>query len=84
MLSILRGHLKDRGVKGESRTKVGRMQGALTGSILSKAPVVTVEMVFLNNRHDANFIKTEAGQSRMARALANGVIDYLKWKQSGH
>ena len=82
MLPILRGYLKDRGVKGESRTKVGRMQGALTGSILSKAPVVTVEMVFLNNKYDAGFIKSAAGQDRMARSLANGVIDYLQWKDS--
>ncbi len=80
MLALLRGYLKDRGVKGESRTKVGKMQGALTGSILSKAPVVTVEMVFLNNAYDASFIKSAAGQDRMARALAKGVIDYLKWK----
>lgn len=77
MAPLLRGLVHDRGIKGENFTKVGKSQGALTGSIFSKVPVVTVEMVFLTNRWDARFIESEAGQDQMARALANGVMLYL-------
>ena len=78
MSEILHDVLKDRGVMGESRTKVGRMQGALTGSVFSEVPVVTVEMVFLTNRSDAEFIKDEGGQDLMAHALANGIMAYVQ------
>ncbi len=81
MAAVLEGQLNDRGVKGERYTKVGRIQGALTGSILSKAPVVTVEMAFLTNRSDAQFIGSELGQNIMARALAEGVMNYLGSKR---
>lgn len=78
MAEILRDVLKDRGVMGESRTKVGRMQGALTGSVFSEVPVLTIEMVFLTNRSDAEFIKDPGGQDLMAHALANGIMAYVE------
>jgi hypothetical protein len=37
-------YLRDGGVLGDSRTAIGSRQGALTGSIFSRVPVVTVEM----------------------------------------
>lgn len=77
MARVLTGSLKDRGVKDEDSTKVGSKLGALTGSILSEVPVVTVEMIFLTSKHDVRFISTEEGKDMMARALAEGVIDYL-------
>lgn len=83
MASVLEGELDDRGIKGESSTKVGRTQGALTGSIMSNAPTVTVEMVFLTDRYDAIFIGSERGQNVMARALANGVMNYLHYQSVG-
>lgn len=70
----LSGVLKDRGVRGESRTKVGEWKGALRGSVYVKVPVVTIEMVFLTNFHDSEFIKTESGQNKMAKAIADGII----------
>lgn len=73
MAPLLAGHLKDGGVRGDSRTYVGERQGALTGSIFSLVPVVLVEMVTLSDPGDAAFISTEAGVDRMARALAAGV-----------
>jgi len=78
MAQSLAGLLKDNGIRGDSSTAIGRKQGALTGSIFSQAPVVTVEMVFLSHKADADFIKSPQGQDRMARALAQGVMLYLK------
>lgn len=70
----LRGVLKDRGVRGESRTRVGEWKGALRGSVYIKVPVVTIEMLFLNNYHDSEFIRMDSGQNRMAKAVADGII----------
>jgi N-acetylmuramoyl-L-alanine amidase len=66
--------LNDNGVRTDMQTKVGREQGgALTGSIFSDVPVVTIEMVVLSSPQDAQFIKADAGQQRMAEAIADGV-----------
>ncbi len=70
----LKGALSDNGVRTDYQTKVGREQGgALTGSIFSEVPVVTIEMVTLSDPSDAEFIKTEEGQRRMAQSIADGV-----------
>lgn len=74
MAQALQGILKDGGVRGDSQTLIGSKQGALTGSIFSQVPVVTIEMVVLQNKSDAEFIKTSAGQQKMARAIAAGVM----------
>jgi N-acetylmuramoyl-L-alanine amidase len=73
MVSVLAGALKNGGVRGDSKTLIGSKQGALTGSIFSEVPVVTIEMVVLSNTADAAFIKTESGQQKMADAIAAGV-----------
>ena len=78
MATALEGVLKDGGVRGDSKTFVGSKQGALTGSIFSQVPAVLIEMVVLSNKDDADFIKTEAGQMRMAKAIAQGLTLYLK------
>ena len=78
MAPELAGHLKDGGVRGDSRTLVGSRQGALTGSIYSEIPVVLIEMVTLSNTRDAGFIKSEEGRSLMARAIADGVERYVR------
>jgi N-acetylmuramoyl-L-alanine amidase len=75
MAELLRGHLKDGGVRGDSRTLVGSRQGALTGSIYSRIPAVLVEMATLSNPRDAEFIKREEGRRLMARAIADGVAN---------
>jgi N-acetylmuramoyl-L-alanine amidase len=77
MSAILTGSLHDRGVKGDDKTKIGRSQGTLTTSCFSEVPTVTIEMCFLNNLHDNRFIQSPAGQSRLTRALANGIAAYL-------
>ena len=74
----LKGALNDNGVRTDYQTKVGRDQGgALTGSIFSEVPVVTIEMVVLSNADDAEFIKTEEGQRRMAESIADGVTRFV-------
>ena len=76
MGGTLEGALKNRGVYGDSRTAVGSSQGALTFSIFSNIPTVTIEMVVLTNKKDAAFIKAEAGQQQMAQAIAAGIVSY--------
>jgi N-acetylmuramoyl-L-alanine amidase len=78
MARALEGTLKDGGVRGDSKTFVGSKQGALTGSIFSEVPAVLIEMVVLSNQDDAEFIKTEEGQMKMARAIAEGIKLYLQ------
>ena len=78
MAPLLAGRLVDGGVRGDSKTFVGGKQGALTGSIFSHVPVVTVEMVVLTNPSDAAMIRTPAGEALMARALARGILGFLK------
>ena len=73
VIAALGGALADRGIKGDSATGVGGKQGALTGSIFSQVPALTVEMVVLTDTHDYHFIRTRAGQQQMARALLAGV-----------
>lgn len=72
MMETLKGKLKDRGVMPDTRTFIGGKQGALTGSIYSKVPVVLVEMCVLTNSHDEAFIATSEGRDTMARALVAG------------
>jgi N-acetylmuramoyl-L-alanine amidase len=69
----LRTKLRDGGIRGDSRTLIGSRQGALTGSIFSKVPVVTIEMVVLSSRSDAAFIVSDSGQALMAHAIAAGI-----------
>lgn len=76
VIAALGGALRDRGIKGDSATGVGGKQGALTGSIFSQVPALTVEMVVLTEVHDYHFIRTEAGQRQMAHALLVGVTAY--------
>jgi len=76
VMAALGGAERDAGIKGDSQTGVGSKQGALTGSIFSHVPALTVEMCVLTNAHDYRFIRTAEGQERMARALLAGVEAY--------
>jgi N-acetylmuramoyl-L-alanine amidase len=77
MVGVLNGRLRDGGTKGDSETFVGGRQGALTGSIFARVPVVTIEMVVLGARSDAEFISGAEGQRIMAKAIAEGVRNYI-------
>lgn len=64
-------------IRTDRQTAVGGKRGALIGSIHSRVPVVTVEMVYLNNASDAAFIGSPEGQRHMTETLARGVADFL-------
>jgi N-acetylmuramoyl-L-alanine amidase len=78
MIEALGPGWPDLGIKGDSKTAVGARQGALTGSIFSEIPVVTVEMVVITQPEGEAFIASEEGQDRMARAIAAGIDAYFK------
>ncbi len=79
MSEALAGVLNDNGVRTDEQTKVGHEQGgALTGSIFSAVPVVTIEMVVLSDEHDAAFIKTPEGEQQMAEAIALGIKKFVE------
>ena len=82
VVAALGGSERDAGIKGDSQTGVGGRQGALTGSIFSHVPALTVEMCVLTNAHDFRFIRTSAGQETMARALLAGVMAYARRERS--
>jgi N-acetylmuramoyl-L-alanine amidase len=74
----LQGKLRDNGLKSDLATFYGAKQGAMTGSIFSKVPIVLVEMVVLTNRKDEAFLASKAGQAAMADALTAGVLAALE------
>ena len=73
MIKALGGALRDNGFHSDTKTLIGGKQGALTGSIYSKVPVVLVEMVVLQNPKDEAFFLKAGGYQKMAKALAAGV-----------
>lgn len=68
------GKLNDHGLKSDLKTAVGSRQGALTGSIFSKVPVVLVELVVLTNPKDEAFIASAKGKTHYAGALVRAIV----------
>lgn len=64
---------RDNGLLPDSRTLVGSKQGALTGSIFAKVPVVLVEMCVLTNEADEAKILSKRGREAMVRGLVAAV-----------
>ncbi len=77
MKEKLTGYLPGRGIHGDSETYIGSRQGALTGSIFSKVPVLTIEMCMLTKASDEEFISSSSGQWKMAGSIKAGIVDYL-------
>lgn len=70
--------LKFNGIKTDNETAIGHKQGgALTGSIFSKVPVSLIEMGFLSNKIDVQFLKSESGQTQIAKSLELAVLSYI-------
>ena len=78
MIAALGADWPDLGIKGDSETFVGSRQGALTGSIFSTIPVVTVEMAVITQPDDEAFISSPEGQDRMARAIFAGLDAWFR------
>lgn len=74
---LIKKELPNNGVKTDADTYIGSQQGALTGSIYSQVPVALIEMVFLSNAKDAEFIKKGINQQRLADIFAKGISTYL-------
>ena len=78
MIPVLRGKLPANPIKTDRSTYVGgKNGGALIGSIHSRVPTALIEMCFINNRRDAQFINSVQGQEKMAKALEAGIV---AWK----
>ena len=77
MNNVLSQKLKSLGLAGDSETYVGKKQGALTGSIFSAVPVLTVEMCVLTNPKDEKFISSSNGKKLMVKALLQGCLAVL-------
>jgi len=74
----LDGFLQDRGVRTDNETYVGSRQGgALRGSILSRVPVVLVEVCFLSNADDAELVSNAGTRTIIVEALAEGIRGYV-------
>jgi N-acetylmuramoyl-L-alanine amidase len=70
------------GCEPDIRTHVGKGQGALTGSIFSKVPILLVEMCVLTNPKDEAFLSSGLGQARMTNALFRGIQAYVPRRRS--
>jgi N-acetylmuramoyl-L-alanine amidase len=79
MKPVLQGSLRSNPIKTDASTFVGGKQGGvLTGSIFSRVPTALIEMCYINQKSDAQFIASAAGQEKMAAALAAGIVE---WKR---
>jgi N-acetylmuramoyl-L-alanine amidase len=79
MIPVLRGYLASNPVKTDAATGVGgRQGGVLTGSIFARVPTALIEMCFINQKRDARFIASAAGQERMALALSQGIVAWQR------
>jgi N-acetylmuramoyl-L-alanine amidase len=73
MASKLAGVFHDNGLQPDAKTAVGGKQGALTGSVFSKVPVVLVEMCVLTNPKDEELMLSRRGFAAMTEALAAAI-----------
>lgn len=72
-IQALNGLLRDRGLKTDRATAIGAKQGALTGSIFSKVPVILVEMAVLTNPEDEKVVAGKKGRDAVAKAMVAGI-----------
>jgi len=73
LIAALAGKHADRGLMTDRRTAIGGRQGALTGSIYSKVPVLLIEMAVLTNAKDEAFLSSKEGHERLCQALRKAV-----------
>jgi N-acetylmuramoyl-L-alanine amidase len=77
------GTLEDRGLKPDTATSVGAKQGALTGSVFSKVPVLLIEMGVLTNPHDEKVLASVKGQEQVAEAVAEAALAVIGAQKRG-
>lgn len=80
MKPVLKGYLKSNPIKTDAATGVGgRQGGVLTGSIFARVPTALIEMCYINQKRDAQFIASTAGQEKMALALETGIVAWRNY-----
>jgi N-acetylmuramoyl-L-alanine amidase len=85
MKPVLKNSLRGNPIKTDAATGVGgRQGGVLTGSIFARVPTALVEMCFINQRSDARFIASAAGQDKMAEALLAGIRQWKAVWENAH
>jgi N-acetylmuramoyl-L-alanine amidase len=78
MKPVLKGYLQSNAIKTDASTFVGSKQGGvLTGSIFARVPTALIEMCYINQKRDAEFIASAQGRDKMAEALARGIYTYV-------
>ena len=78
MRAVLKGQLQSNPIKTDASTFVGGKQGGvLTGSIFARVPTALVEMCYINQKRDAQFIASARGKDKMAEALARGIYAWV-------
>lgn len=79
MKPVLKGYLQSNPIKTDASTFVGGKQGGvLTGSIFARVPTALIEMCYINQKGDAQFIASKSGRQRMAQALAIGIEAWVR------
>lgn len=63
----------------ESSPTAAQNGGVLIGSVYSKVPTATIEMIGMSDSADnARWIANAANQQKMAQGIADGIIEFLK------
>jgi len=65
-------------LRTDLQTAIGSRQGALTGSIYSKVPVVTIELGYFDNPVDESFLTASETQHILAEALSTSIGESLR------
>jgi N-acetylmuramoyl-L-alanine amidase len=77
LMKHLNGLLADRGMHPDTHTAIGGKQGALTGSIFSRVPVVLVELCNLTDPRDEAIVADPKKQDKIADALCAATLAVL-------
>ncbi|MBP7634627.1 N-acetylmuramoyl-L-alanine amidase [Candidatus Ozemobacteraceae bacterium] len=72
----LQGMYQVNPLRTDRQTAIGSRQGALTGSIFSRVPVVTVELGYLDNPVDVAFMTASSSRNLLVEALAEAIRSY--------
>jgi N-acetylmuramoyl-L-alanine amidase len=86
LASKLRGLLPDRGLHTDTATEIGARQGALTGSVFAKTPVVLVEMLVITHQQDEAVAASKKQRAKLVSALSHAAkkaVEALRSQQGG-
>lgn len=73
---VLARKIEDNFIGKAKRKSRGLKQASLLVIRNTYMPSVLVEVGFLTNKHEGNFLNTKAGQSKMATAIKTAILDY--------